>query len=141
LCPSECTFIVHDAAKVDRLDETAAMVGDVNLFLNDVDDRTAAEIEVMIAEETARGKGMGREALLQLMRYGLENLHLTKYVAKIAYANAPSLKLFDSLGFKEVSRADVFQEVTLELHPIAEALWEGLPGRESTAYDGYFSSF
>ena len=27
------------------------MAGDVNLFLNDLDDPTAAEIEVMIAEE------------------------------------------------------------------------------------------
>ena len=46
------------------------MVGDVNLFLNDPDDAHAAEVEVMIAEDGARGKGMGREALLQLLRYG-----------------------------------------------------------------------
>ena len=32
------------------------MVGDVNLFLSD----GAAEIEVMLAEPTARGRGLGK---------------------------------------------------------------------------------
>jgi len=42
-------------------------------------------------------------------------LQLTKYIAKIKLANTLSLKLFASLGFHEVSRSEVFGEVTLEL--------------------------
>ena len=47
------------------------MVGDVNLFLNDSDNRYCAEIEVMIAEPSSRGKGLGLEATLAMMYYGM----------------------------------------------------------------------
>ena len=47
------------------------MVGDVNLFLNNVDNRLCAEIEVMIAEPSSRGRGLGLEATLIMMHYGM----------------------------------------------------------------------
>jgi len=50
---------------------TASMVGDVNLFLNDVDNHHHAEIEVMIAEPSSRGRGLGLEATLAMMYYGV----------------------------------------------------------------------
>lgn len=37
------------------------MVGDINIFYHDEEDRTNAEIDVMIAEKDARGKGLGLE--------------------------------------------------------------------------------
>lgn len=50
-----------------------SMVGDVNLFLNDADDRQMAEIEVMIAEQKCRGRGLGRESVLAMIFYGMIN--------------------------------------------------------------------
>ena len=49
-----------------------SMVGDVNLFLNDADDRRKAEIEVMIAEQKSRGQGLGRESVLTIIFYGMK---------------------------------------------------------------------
>lgn len=49
----------------------AGMCGDVNLFLNDHDDRLAAEIEIMVAEPGSRRKGIAREALLIMMHYSM----------------------------------------------------------------------
>ena len=69
----------------------------------------------ILVVESARGLGLGRESLLLMMRYGVETLGLTSITAKIGYANAPSLKLFASLGFVEESRSDFFEEVTLRL--------------------------
>ena len=91
------------------------MAGDTNLFLNDPENPAAAEIEVMIAEPGSRGKGLGKEAVTAMMAYGSTSLGITTFVAKIGDANAPSLGLFASLGFQEVSRSDVFKEATLEL--------------------------
>ncbi|KAL3877129.1 hypothetical protein ACJMK2_034882 [Sinanodonta woodiana] len=115
---NKCTFIVLDIElyKMDTANEIDAMVGDVNLFFNDPDDPSSAEIEIMIAETSARGKGLGKEALLHMMRYGMVMLNVSRYTAKIGFSNLPSLNMFHNIGFKEVSRSEVFQEVTLELH-------------------------
>ena len=43
---------------------------DVNLFLNDLDDIHCGEVEIMIAESTARKKGLGLETLYTFLRYG-----------------------------------------------------------------------
>ncbi|EDQ86664.1 uncharacterized protein MONBRDRAFT_10765 [Monosiga brevicollis MX1] len=90
-------------------EETAAMVGDVNLFFNDQDDPHSAEIE--------------------------------RVTAKIGFANAPSLHLFtERLGFTEVSRSVVFEEVTLErrLEPALVAEWRALVQSRKLAYDTAF---
>ena len=67
----KCTFIILDrAAAADAAapgDE--AMVGDVNLFLNDDEDARTAEIEVMVAVHTARRRGVAAEALSLLQAW------------------------------------------------------------------------
>lgn len=46
------------------------MIGDTNLFLTDPDDRTVAEIEIMIAETAFRNSGKGKESTLLMLKYG-----------------------------------------------------------------------
>ena len=41
--------------------------------------------------------------------------NVSLFRAKIGEQNTPSLRLFDKLGFKEVSRSEYFKEATLEL--------------------------
>ncbi|CAI5488260.1 unnamed protein product, partial [Closterium sp. Naga37s-1] len=86
------------------------MCGDVNLFLNDPDHPTAAEVEVMIADPTCRGRGLGREALQLMLAYAAWHLHVTTFRAKINDSNAPSLALFRSLGFVQTGHSQVFQQ-------------------------------
>ncbi|CAI5967519.1 unnamed protein product [Closterium sp. NIES-64] len=91
------------------------MCGDVNLFLNDPDHPTAAEVEVMIADPTCRGRGLGREALQLMLAYAAWHLHVTTFRAKINDSNAPSLALFRSLGFVQTGHSQVFQQTSFEL--------------------------
>ncbi|XP_066876775.1 alpha/beta-tubulin-N-acetyltransferase 9 isoform X6 [Kogia breviceps] len=68
----KCTFIVLDAEKWQAqpgTSEESCMVGDVNLFLTDLGDPSLGEIEVMIAEPSCRGQGLGTEAVLMMMSY------------------------------------------------------------------------
>lgn len=114
----KCTFIVLDAEKWQaqpRPPEESCMVGDVNLFLTDLEDPTLGEIEVMIAEPSCRRQGLGTEASLLIMSYGVTKLGLTKFEAKIGQENEPSIRMFQKLHFKQVAMSNVFQEVTLRL--------------------------
>jgi hypothetical protein len=105
------------------------MIGDVNLFLNDPYDRHSAEIEVMIAEPEARRNGHATLALSAIMQLGVTHLNIKTYIAKISFENMSSITLFlTKFVFKEVSRSEVFKEVTLHRHVDAEfmILLEGL---------------
>eukprot|EP00042_Codosiga_hollandica_P018093 m.51940 g.51940 ORF g.51940 m.51940 type:complete len:146 (-) comp48388_c0_seq1:41-478(-) len=129
LAPGVLTLFSSSCSELDR------MAGDVNLFFNDHDDPHSAEVEVMIAEPSYRGRGFGKAAVLAMMHYGHTALHVERFTAKIGFANKPSISLFSSLGFVKISESAVFEEVTLELVVAAniEALqssWATLAVRE-----------
>ncbi|XP_072977279.1 GCN5-related N-acetyltransferase 9 isoform X2 [Typha angustifolia] len=122
--PKKHTFIVLDKQLIDgslvhEQPHVEAMVGDVNIYMNDPDDQQVAEIEIMIAEPKSRGKGLGEESVLMMMVYAVETYGIQTFRAKIGESNTSSLKLFRKLGFLDSSYSEVFKEVTLEL-PVTE---------------------
>ncbi|CBI28405.3 hypothetical protein VitviT2T_018085 [Vitis vinifera] len=130
--PNKRTFIVLDKEMVDGdfiqgHPHVEAMVGDVNIYMNDLDDSQMAEIEIMIAETKSRGKGLGKEAILMMMAFAIETLGIHVFRAKIGESNQASLNLFRKLGFEEASYSEIFKEVTLEL-PITKPKHEELLG-------------
>nr|ACG47628.1 N-acetyltransferase [Zea mays] len=119
LDPLKHTFIVLDKELIEGEfvpgnPHIEAMVGDVNIYMNDSDDVQIAEIEIMIAEHKSRGKGIGQEAILLMMAIAVEKYGIHTFRAKISESNMASLKLFRKLGFKDASYSVVFKEVTLE---------------------------
>lgn len=112
----ELTFIILDKARLDsNCEDISAMVGDTNLFLSRQDDGTLlGEIEIMIAESSARGRGFGWEATLLMLKYSLEFLKIHSFVAKIGLDNDKSIRMFQKLKFQEESRSSVFNEITLQ---------------------------
>ncbi|XP_076886684.1 GCN5-related N-acetyltransferase 9-like [Bidens hawaiensis] len=123
--PLKCTFIILDkdliSGKFNHGDpHVEAMVGDVNIYMNDSEDSHLAEIEIMIAEPKSRGKGLGMESVLMMFVYAIEIHKINTFRAKIGDSNEASLNMFRKLGFKEVSHSEIFKEVTLELPVTAE---------------------
>ncbi|CAI8597928.1 unnamed protein product [Vicia faba] len=92
-----------------------AMVGDVNIFMNDINNPQIAEIEIMIAEQSSRRKGLGKESVLMMMAFAIHNLGINIFQVKIGESNLQSINLFRKLGFLEASHSNIFKEVTLEL--------------------------
>ena len=114
----------------EKEDAPSCMIGDVNLFLTceeedeEVGDRQAliGEIEIMIAEKQQQGQGLGKEILLVFMWYilqsndaimdeyhvnntnGKKSSHLKWFRVKIDKDNTRSLRLFESVGFKQASQ-------------------------------------
>ncbi|CAF4345293.1 unnamed protein product, partial [Rotaria magnacalcarata] len=128
----KCTFIILSKEIFDRThDEIESMIGDVNLFLNDLDDIHCGEIEIMIAQATERHKGYGIETLYTFIRYGnsrvanfikdlfislaIKTLNITRFIVKIGLKNLPSIDLFTKkFQFLEIEKSEVFQETTME---------------------------
>ncbi|XP_042371295.1 N-acetyltransferase 9-like, partial [Plectropomus leopardus] len=72
----KCTFIILDKQRWadSSVEEEQCMVGDVNMFLTDPADPSLAELEVMIAEPSYRGKGIGKEVTRMMMSYGEQKI-------------------------------------------------------------------
>lgn len=128
--PYKQTFIVLDKQLVigefiHGDPHVEAMVGDVNIYMNDLEDVKTGEIEIMIAEPKSRGKGLGKESVLMMMTFAVQNLSINIFRAKIGESNKASISLFQKLGFKETSYSEIFKETTLEL-PVPESKYEEL---------------
>lgn len=105
----KATFII--VVKEEGTTKRWTPVGDVNLFFNDPDgDRTVAEIEVMVAVPSARRGGAASSAVALMLSWAAATVGLKKAVAKIGLDNAPSLALFDRLGFATCGGSAVFRE-------------------------------
>nr|XP_022905443.1 N-acetyltransferase 9-like protein isoform X1 [Onthophagus taurus] len=112
---NKCTFIVLDKEKYQHTrDEIESMIGDTNLYFMDTETTLAAEAEIMIAEEWARGKHCGIEAMAIMLWYGIEQLDVKHFLVRILDDNVASIKLFEKLGFIQTVRSEAFKEVTME---------------------------
>lgn len=123
--PLKQTFIVLDRELIvgnfiHGEPHVEAMVGDVNIYMNDLDDPQMAEVEIMIAEAKSRGKGLGKESVLMMMTFAVDNFKIHTFRSKIGELNQASLSLFQKLGFKKTSYSEIFNEMTLEL-PMTES--------------------
>lgn len=76
--------------------------------------KLTAEVELMIAEPSSRGRGRGKESLLLLLLYGAKKLGVEEFIAKIGAENGVSQNLFERIGFRKTKFNDVFQEVTMK---------------------------
>ncbi|XP_030631152.1 alpha/beta-tubulin-N-acetyltransferase 9 [Chanos chanos] len=135
----KCTFIVLDKQRWEdpSVSEEDCMVGDVNIFLTDPADPTLAELEVMIAEPSSRGKGLGKEVTHMMMCYGIQNLGIRNYEVKIGLDNEVSIAMFKKFGFHELSVSEVFQETTLGLivdEKVQREFLENLPFMQEREY-------
>lgn len=137
-------------------DSPDKMIGDINFFLYPWDDEPegdgadaggthpsycVGEIDIMIASQSDRGKGLGKAAVSTFMHYIWSNRvailreyqaaaqpELKFLMAKIKATNAHSIALFKSLGFEQDGDVNYFGEVKLVLQDL---------DRLATPPDGY----
>lgn len=64
-------------------------------------DHDKAELGYYIDHELYKNKGYMSEAILQILAYGFENMHLHRIEACVGPNNVPSLKLMEKFGFSK----------------------------------------
>ena len=85
-------------------------VGLIDLYDFDFNNRRAG-IGILIGDQENRQRGYAREALQIVVEYAQKTFDLKQLYASIGENNTASLKLFNSLGFKEIGvRAQWFRE-------------------------------
>ncbi|CDO69832.1 hypothetical protein BN946_scf184803.g30 [Trametes cinnabarina] len=135
------TFILLSGASLDAAEDDTLtperlsglpMIGDVNLFLKGAPDEDdfEVEVEIMIAEPAYRRRGIAQTALQLLLSYATDPASPSplpvpkdRLVARIGDKNAPSIRLFEKLGFAITKRVPVFDEVELRYAGTNKAPW------------------
>jgi len=117
---NKLTFIILDRSfpSTPGLSTTGgSMCGDVNVFFHSYLPNIG-ELEVMVAEETSRRKGIAQEAITLMMNYVRHSFDVHQFIAKISAVNESSLCLFrDKLGFSVVEYIQAFDEYELAAPP------------------------
>lgn len=78
-------------------------LGTIDLFDFDPFHQRAG-IGILIADETHRGRGYGKEALQLLREYAFNYLGLKQLYCNVLATNNGSLKLFENAGFEQTGR-------------------------------------
>jgi UDP-4-amino-4,6-dideoxy-N-acetyl-beta-L-altrosamine N-acetyltransferase len=58
-------------------------------------------LSIVIGEESAQGKGYGKEAMQLILNYAFEMLNLNKLSVEVLDINEKALRLYEQLGFVE----------------------------------------
>jgi len=104
-------FIILDRSLED------AMAGDINLFIQNEEeqDLQIGELNIMIAEDKSRRKGIATETLQLILEFARKHFELRQFIAKIQHDNESSIKLFKKVGFVETDYVETFKEYTFSL--------------------------
>jgi len=95
--PDDLVFIVED--------ETGARVGQAAIYAID---RVAGHAEVgrFVVAPEREGKGLMRRGIAALIRFARDELELTSVYLVVRDTNDHARRLYERLGFAEISRAD-----------------------------------
>ncbi len=77
-----------------------------------------ARLGIFIGAETARGKGLGKKALIELIDFGFADLNLVKIYLYVNVSNKNAIGLYEQTGF--------VTEGTLKDHYFVNNSWEDL---------------
>ena len=75
-------------------------------YLKDITE-DEAELGIFIGEDTFRGKGVGRESILQTLEYGFKELGLKKIFLRVFEDNISAVKCYTNIGFQRMEKEEM----------------------------------
>lgn len=82
-----------------KLDYTDEVIGTVELRITDNDNNIGRVCRFLIGDENNRGKGIGTNALREVLRIGFEDINLEKITLGVFDFNHSAIKCYENVGF------------------------------------------
>lgn len=76
-----------------------------NIYLTDIDG-TSAHYHIFIGNKNYWGKGVAKQASLQILNYAFNTLHLKEVCLRVRKSNVTAYNLYRKLGFEEQTTED-----------------------------------
>ncbi len=105
-----------------------------NLKLEPIDWRhRKATLGIMIGDASARGKGIGTEAVVLALRFAFDRLGLHRVALGVTADNLPGIRCYRKIGFADEGR---LRQAILRPHGYVDHLWMGILADEFKARYG-----
>jgi len=82
-----------------------------------------AALGILIGAPEARGRGIGGEAIILLLRYSFDVLKLHRVALGVTADNLPAIRCYRKIGFKEEGR---LREAIRREHGFVDGFWMGI---------------
>lgn len=89
----------QEAVRIFGIREDGRLVGSCQLHSVHPVHRSA-ELQIRIGADDARGRGVGKKALSQLLAYGFDELDLHRIYLHVFATNERAIRLYEQLGFR-----------------------------------------
>jgi RimJ/RimL family protein N-acetyltransferase len=91
----------RDEVAIFAIREGGRLVGTCQLIV----DGDGAELRIRIGEAAARGRGLGTEAVRQLVRHGFDDLALRRIWLQVFAHNERAIRVYEKAGFTRCGEA------------------------------------
>ncbi len=110
----------YDADNIHPLtaeDEEGNIIGHIMIRVPDIKQPQKVRLGFIIVDDSLRGKGYGKQLILQTIEYAKLKLNATHISLGVFLNNPSALHCYESVGFKTIGK---------ESYPIDEEIWEGV---------------
>lgn len=98
-------------------DENGNITAHISIRIPDISKPQAVRLGFIIVDDSLRGKGYGKELILQTIEYARKNLNATSISLGVFKNNPPALHCYESVGFRKVG---------VETYNIDGEIWEDI---------------
>mgnify|MGYP003989091581 CR=1 FL=1 len=99
-------YLTRDDDLVYIIEENDVAVGQISLYNINRSDNSAEFGRLMIGDDRALGKGVARDSAALLVTFAMEQLGITTIYLEVLKNNAPAIRIYEAVGFKEEQSRD-----------------------------------
>ena len=110
-------YVPDNMTPLTAEDEEGNIIAHISIRIPDIAKPQAVRLGFIIVDDSLRGKGYGKELILQTIEYARKNLNATSISLGVFKNNPPALHCYESAGFRKTG---------VETYNIDGEIWEDI---------------